>query len=71
MDIAESPPEKDATTPLYNILVGNYTTSTPVLANNRTVNSCDTIDANYDIPTSVICAMCFVFGIIYTFFGKL
>lgn len=31
---------------------------------------CDHIDYDYDIAISVICSMCFVFGIIYTFFGK-
>ncbi|XP_069111297.1 transmembrane protein 198-like [Argopecten irradians] len=31
--------------------------------------SCDQIDYHYDIAIGVICSMCFVFGIIYTFFG--
>lgn len=33
------------------------------------LNQCSTIDYNYDIVTAVICAMCFIFGILYTFFG--
>ena len=33
-------------------------------------NKCDTIDTSYNVPLAVTCAMCFVFGIIYTFFGK-
>lgn len=31
--------------------------------------SCDHIDTNYNVALSIICAMCFIFGIIYTFFG--
>ncbi|KAJ8313615.1 hypothetical protein KUTeg_008176 [Tegillarca granosa] len=31
--------------------------------------TCDKIDFNYNIPLAVICPMCFIFGIIYTFFG--
>ena len=32
--------------------------------------SCDHIDTNYNIALSIICAMSFIFGIIYTFFGE-
>lgn len=32
--------------------------------------TCDKIDFNYNIPLAVICPMCFIFGIIYTFFGE-
>lgn len=35
-----------------------------------TIRSCDHIDTEYNIALAIICAMCFVFGIIYTFFGK-
>lgn len=34
-----------------------------------TFRSCDHIDTDYDIALAIICAMCFIFGIIYTFFG--
>ena len=51
---------------LYRILSGNLSTEAPL----DDGNMCETIDADYNIPTAVICAMCFVFGIVYTFFGK-
>ncbi|XP_062577410.1 transmembrane protein 198-like [Saccostrea cucullata] len=44
-------------------------TTTPgerVIARPRT---CDEISAEYDIALAVICSMCFIFGIVYTFFG--
>lgn len=69
VDVAESPPETDVSTQLYSILMGNYTTTRSPMFTNRSVRTCDMIDADYNIPTSVICAMCFVFGIVYTFFG--
>ena len=31
---------------------------------------CKHIDVNYDIAPAVICAFCFVFGILYCFFGE-
>lgn len=31
--------------------------------------SCDHIDTNYNVALAIICAMSFIFGIIYTFFG--
>lgn len=31
--------------------------------------TCEEITAEYDIALAVICSMCFVFGIVYTFFG--
>lgn len=31
---------------------------------------CDQIQINYSIAPAIICAMCFIFGILYTFFGE-
>ncbi|CAH1238805.1 TMEM198 [Branchiostoma lanceolatum] len=33
------------------------------------ITRCDTLTYDYDIATSVICGMCFLFGIVYCFFG--
>ncbi|XP_033639456.1 transmembrane protein 198-like [Asterias rubens] len=30
---------------------------------------CDGIKYDYEIPTAVVCGMCFIFGIVFTFFG--
>lgn len=52
---------------LYTLVTENVTsldTDSPGLSH------CSTIDYDYDIVTAVICAMCFIFGILYTFFGK-
>lgn len=35
----------------------------------HTLKSCDHIDTDYDVALAIICAMSFIFGIIYTFFG--
>jgi hypothetical protein len=32
---------------------------------------CDYIDTSYTIVGSIICFMCFMFGVLYTFFGEL
>jgi len=45
----------------------NTTTSVIIPDNN---DLCEHIDTKYSIAISIICAMCFIFGIIYTFFGK-
>ncbi|KAL4222568.1 hypothetical protein ACF0H5_018607 [Mactra antiquata] len=67
VSIGESPIDPDMTSPLYTInMMDSNTTGIPDVSLH---NNCDTIDTNYDIPTSVICAMCFIFGIVYTFFG--
>ncbi|XP_046375919.1 transmembrane protein 198-like isoform X1 [Haliotis rufescens] len=42
---------------------GNMTTMTPLL------HQCDHIDSQYDVASAIVCAMCFIFGILYTFFG--
>ena len=31
---------------------------------------CKTLDYNYDLVTSIICAMYLVFGVVYSLFGK-
>ena len=62
------PPLGDMTTQLYTILSQNMTTELPVPQDS--VNTCDVIDTNFDIAISVICAVCFVIGILYTFCGK-
>lgn len=62
-------PGGDMTSQLYSILMQNATTTEiPVPQDNA--STCDVIDSNYDIATSVICAFCFVIGILYTFCGK-
>lgn len=33
-------------------------------------HTCAEITAEYDIAITVICSMCFIFGIVYTFFGE-
>ena len=40
---------------------------TPTTANPG--SSCEYVRVTYQIAPAVICAMCFVFGIVYTFFG--
>jgi len=62
------PPLGDMTSQLYTILSQNMTTELPVPQDS--VNTCDVIDTNFDIAISVICAVCFVIGILYTFCGK-
>ena len=52
---------------LYTIVTENVTL---VVTGSPGSNRCSTIDYNYDIITAVICAMCFLFGIVYTFFGE-
>ena len=67
-NIPRIPGDGEWTSPgdLYTLVSQNATTVMP-----RAINSsCDTIDFSYNIPTAVICAMCFIFGIVYTFFGK-
>ena len=53
---------------LYTLVITENVTS--VDKESTGSNRCSTIDYNYDIVTAVICAMCFIFGILYTFFGK-
>lgn len=50
---------------LYTIVTENVT----AVSGSPGSSQCYTIDYNYDIITAVICAMCFIFGIVYTFFG--
>ncbi|KAH3715191.1 transmembrane protein 198-like isoform X2 [Dreissena polymorpha] len=58
----------DMTSEAYTVLMLNMTTTlSPGKLWN--ITSCDVINTNYDIPTSVTCAICFLFGILYTFFG--
>ena len=45
------------------------TTTSTVLPTEPVGPICDKIRIDYDIATAVICAMCFIFGILYTFFG--
>ena len=52
---------------MYTLLTENVTLATDSPGTSR----CSTIDYNYDIVTAVICAMCFIFGIVYTFLGEL
>lgn len=45
-------------------------TSPPPPSGIPTGPQCDGIDMKYDIAPAVICAVCFVFGLLYCFFGK-
>ncbi|KAL3831888.1 hypothetical protein ACJMK2_023585 [Sinanodonta woodiana] len=54
----------------YGIDGENTTATTTITTESKAVSdTCHTIDYDYDIATTVICSMCFIFGIIYTFFG--
>ncbi|XP_064613980.1 transmembrane protein 198-B-like [Liolophura sinensis] len=49
-------------------------TNTTVTFNGTTTTAdpkvyCESVLYEYDIPTAVVCALCFVLGVIYTFFG--
>lgn len=59
----------EVTSALYSVLRQNATTTLESSVSDDGL-SCETIDANYDIATSVICALCFLLGILYTFAGK-
>lgn len=69
--------DMDSTVPLRQLLQSteiqysdmNSTTMSPENST-QLLNSCDYIDYNYDIAVCVISVMLFIFGIIYTFFGK-
>lgn len=57
------PPDGTVFRPTLNSTTDRATPLAPVLP------ACDKISINYDITTAIICAACFVFGILYCFFG--
>jgi len=76
LEVEELPPElvgpgnTDVTSRVYNVLLTNMSVTTEgLLENNASARTCDFIDTNYDIPTAVTCAVFFVLGILFTFFG--
>ncbi|XP_052810850.1 transmembrane protein 198-like [Mya arenaria] len=69
LDLKGSSQESDVTSATYNVLVGNVTVMTESPTLNGSVRQCDVINTDYDITAAIICALCFLFGILYTFFG--
>ena len=61
-------PTNGLTVNFTDLSIGSVTTSTHPESEDL---HCDYIDTNYSIVASIICFMCFMFGVLYTFFGKL
>lgn len=62
-------PPKEVSSEPYTILMSNMTT-TETAAEEFNVKMCDVIDTDYNVVMCVISAICFLFGILYTFCGK-